>query len=168
MGTEGGTQEYFQLRNQSGDRRRWKLLTICVSMAKSHVGEVKESSGKDKRVFKGELDTTRGFCWRWTPQIEQAIIGTGSWNDWMKAWLIECKDEWWWWTTKREKEGSINTNFTHSRGSFLPVCVLLLYFSPIWPIWEIGISKAHPKWHCWSLFQREKCLLWQVDHLWEV
>ena len=30
---------------------------------------------------------------------------------------------------KQEKEGSLNTNFNHSRGPFLPVCVLLLCFS---------------------------------------
>jgi hypothetical protein len=42
------------------------------------------------------------------------------------------------------KEGFLYTNFTPSRGLFLPVCLWLLNFSAMWPIGEIGTNKAHP------------------------
>ena len=173
--TEGGTQGYLSLRNQSGDRWQWKLLTICIYTAKGHVGEVKWSSGNIQRVSEGELDTRIGVFNGYTPHKEQAITGAAeSWSDWMKAWLVDCNYEWWWWTINREKEGSINTHFTHSRGPFLPVCVLLRYFSTMWSIWEIGSNNAHPNdiaslylsgtnvsYHHWNLFGKCNEVIWQ-------
>ena len=122
-----------------------KLLTVCIFSAKGHLREVKWSSGEDQIVDDRDLDTRRGGFDCWTPHNEQAITGAGSWSDWMKAWLVDCKDEEWWGKVKMEKEGSINTNLNHSRGPFFPVCVLLLHFRTMWPIWVIGSNKAHPK-----------------------
>jgi hypothetical protein len=62
--THGGKAAFnssFQLRNQSGDRRRWKYSLFVVHIKKPRRGGVAKLLGKNQRVSKQELNTRRGF-----------------------------------------------------------------------------------------------------------
>jgi hypothetical protein len=77
--TEGGTQEYFQLRNQSGDRRRWKYSLFVFHVKKTHRGGgVAKLLGTNQRVSEQELNTRRGFNEGEHHAINRQRTGAGS------------------------------------------------------------------------------------------
>jgi hypothetical protein len=76
--TEGGNQEYFQLRNQSGDRRRWKYSLFVIHVKKPHRGGVAKLLSTNKRVYEQELNTRRGFKDGEHHTINRQRTGAGS------------------------------------------------------------------------------------------
>jgi hypothetical protein len=76
--TEGGTQEYFQLRNQSEERRRWKYSLFVFQVKKPRRGGVAKLLHTNQRVSEQELNTRRGFNEGEHHAINRQRTGTGS------------------------------------------------------------------------------------------
>jgi hypothetical protein len=77
--TEGDTQKYFQLRNQSGDRRRWKYSLFVIHIKNPRRGVVSNLLSTNQRVSEQELNTRRGFKDGEHHTINRQRTGAGSW-----------------------------------------------------------------------------------------
>jgi hypothetical protein len=76
--TEGGTQEYFQLRNQSGDRRSWKYSLFVFHVKKPRRGSDAKLLGTNQQISEQELITRRGFRDDEHHTINRQELGAGS------------------------------------------------------------------------------------------